>query len=265
MPADDHSPGTAIDCRGVGLRRDDNWVLRHIDWRVAPGERWVVLGANGSGKTSLVRIAALYDHPSEGVLYVLGDRLGRVDVRLLRRRIAMVSAAMTDLLSPKVEAADVVMCAIKGALEPWWHQYTASERKRALDLLAELGIGHLARHRFITLSSGERQRVLLARALMNEPDLLFLDEPTAGLDLLGREEFVEDLARVAASGPATVLVTHHLEEIPPNFTHLLMLRDGEVAACGPIEDALTEDSLSEAMGLPLVLERHGGRWSARKR
>jgi iron complex transport system ATP-binding protein len=238
-------------------------VLHDIDWEVRSGERWVVLGANGCGKTSLIRIAALYDHPSTGSVRVLGELLGRCDVRTLRKRVAFVSSAFVDLIRPDVLAADVVMCAINAALEPWWHQYTDDDRARAVDSLDRLGIGALATHRFGTLSSGERQRVQLARALMTDPELLLLDEPTAGLDLAGREEFVRDLDAIGADGNPMVLVTHHLEEIPTSFTHVLLLAHGTVLTQGPIEETLTSATLSEAAGIDVLIERHGGRWSAR--
>lgn len=256
----------ALDFTDVRLRRGDTDVLRGIDWRVHRDERWVVLGANGCGKTSLVRIAALYDHPSSGTLRVLGEQLGRCDVRTLRKRVAFVSAAFVDLVRSDLVAADVVMCAINAALEPWWHQYSDADRRAARAALAELGIERLADHRFGTLSSGERQRVQLARALMTRPEILLLDEPTAGLDLAGREEFVGDLDRIGADGTPFVLVTHHLEEIPSSCTHALVMRAGEAIAVGPIEEALTSATLSDAAGIDVAVERHDrGRWSARAR
>lgn len=254
----------AIEMVGVGVRRGDRTILRDVDWTVRRGERWALLGANGSGKTTLARIAALYDHPSEGVLRVLGQQLGRCDVRSLRRRVAFVSPAFVDLIRPELVARDVVMCAINAALEPWWHTYDDDDRRRATDALDRVGIAELALRRFGTLSSGERQRVQLARALMCDPELLLLDEPTAGLDLAGREELVADLDAVAADGPAMVLVTHHVEEIPASFDRAMLLADGGVLTAGPIEDALTGESLGRAVGLRLVVERRAGRWTARR-
>ena len=190
----------------------------------------MVLGRNGSGKSSLLRIASLYLHPSEGTVDVLGQRLGRTDVRVLRTRIGVASSGMADMLRSDLTPVDVVMTAKNAALEPWWHHYDDADRARAVTCLEQLGIGHLAHRSFATLSSGERQRVLLARTLMPEPGLLLLDEPTAGLDLAGREDLVAGLADLAAdpTTPATVLVTHHVEEIPRGFTHLLLLAEGRV-------------------------------------
>ena len=224
----------------------------------------MVLGRNGSGKSSLLRIASLYLHPSEGTVDVLGQRLGRTDVRTLRTRIGVASAGMADMLRADLTPVEVVMTAKHAALEPWWHRYDDADRARARTSLEQVGVGELADRSFSTLSSGERQRVLLARTLMPEPGLVLLDEPTAGLDLAGREDLVAGLAQLAAdpSTPPTVLVTHHVEEIPGGFTHLLLLAEGRVMAAGPLDEVLDADSLSACFGLPLGLERRHGRWWA---
>lgn len=258
----------AIELRGVALRKDGRDLLRDVDWTVGAGEHWVVLGANGSGKTSLVRIVALYEHPSAGTVDVLGERLGRTDVRETRRRVSMVSAAMADLVRADLDAELVVMCAKHAALEPWWHHYEPEDAARARHLLEDAGLVRTLGRPFGTLSSGERQRVLLARALMPHPELLLLDEPCAGLDLGGRETLVDRLSTMATEGPPLpmVLVTHHVEEIPPEFTHVLVLREGEVVARGPIDDELDDAVLSSAFGVQLVVDRHpDGRFSARRR
>jgi iron complex transport system ATP-binding protein len=223
-----------------------------------------VLGANGSGKTTLLRIASLYLHPSSGRVEVLGEVLGRVDVRAHRRRIGIVSSGFADLLRPSIEAVDVVMTAKNAALEPWWHTYDDSDRRRAVELLSRFGCAPLADHAFSTLSSGERQRVQLARSLMAEPGLLLLDEPAAGLDLGGREDLVGRLSQLARdqAAPPIVLVTHHVDEIPQGFTHLLLVKDGRALASGPLEDTLTGGALSDCFGLPLSVEQRGGRYSA---
>ena len=249
----------------VGLVLDGTRVLDGVDWVVHPGERWVVLGRNGSGKTSLLRIASLYQHPSHGTVEVLGETLGRTDVRRLRTRIGVASAAMADLLRPGLTALEVVVTAKHVVLEPWWHTYDDADRARARELLGRVGVAEVADHRFGTLSSGERQRTQLARTLMGDPGLLLLDEPTAGLDLGGREDLVRRLGALAAdpATPPTVLVTHHVEEIPAGFTHALLLREGVVQAAGPIATTLTADALSTCFGLSLELDRHGDRWTAR--
>ena len=255
---------SALRLADVGLVRDGSVILHAIDWTVGDGERWIVLGANGSGKTTLVRIASLYLHPSTGTVEVLGEQLGRVDVRQHRRRIGVVSASFADLLRPGLTATEVVMTAKFAALEPWWHTYEDEDRAKAIELLGRFGCAALADHPFTTLSSGERQRVQLARTLMTDPGLLLLDEPTAGLDLGGREDLVQRLAVLARdpATPATILVTHHVDEIPEGYDHVLMLRGGRVLACGPIDDVLTSASLSDCFGLAVTLERRGGRWSA---
>jgi iron complex transport system ATP-binding protein len=253
---------TVVRLEGVGLVRDGTVILEGIDWVVAPGERWVVLGPNGSGKTSLVRIASMWLHPSAGTVEVAGGTLGRVDVRRHRTRIAVVSAAVADLLRPGISALDVVLTAEHAALEAWWHEYGDGDRARALAGLARFGADHLATRTFGTLSSGERQRVLLARALAVDPAVVLLDEPMAGLDLAAREDLVARLAGLAAdpAAPPLVLVTHHVDELPPGFTHALLLRAGRIHAAGPLEEVLTEDALSATFDLPLRLERRHGRW-----
>jgi iron complex transport system ATP-binding protein len=249
----------------VSVVRPPATLLDRVDWIVRPGERWVVLGPNGSGKTTLMRVAALYLHPSTGSVEVLGQRLGRVDVRRLRTRIGLVSPAFADLLRPDITAVETVMSAREAALEPWWHTYGPDDRAVALGLLERTGAAGLADHAFGTLSSGERQRVLLARSLWGDPGLVLLDEPTAGLDLGAREDLVTRLAHLADdhATPPTALVTHHVEEIPPGFTHALLLRGGRVVAAGCIDDVLTADALSEVFGVALSLDRRGGRYAAR--
>jgi iron complex transport system ATP-binding protein len=254
----------ALQLTNVGLVRGETVILDDINWTVSAGERWIVLGANGSGKTSLIRIASLYLHPSTGDVDVLGQRLGRVDVRRHRRRIGVASSSFADLLRPGLTAMEIVMTAKNAALEPWWHEYDENDRARATELLDRFGCAALAEHAFSTLSSGERQRVQLARTLMTDPGLLLLDEPTAGLDLGGREDLVRRLSALAAdpTTPATILVTHHVDEIPPGYDHVLMLRDGHVTARGPIDEVLTSTALSECFGIEVALERRRDRWSA---
>jgi iron complex transport system ATP-binding protein len=259
------SPSTpSLRLVGVGLVRDGRALVDGIDLTVQPDERWVVLGANGSGKTSLLRIAGLQLHPSTGEVEVLGQRLGRVDIRRLRPRIGFASAAVSDSLRADLSALDVVMTAKHAALEPWWHQYDDADRAAARRCLDRLAVGALADRTFGTLSSGERQRVLVARTLMGDAGLVLLDEPTAGLDLGGRERLLAGLAAVAADPdtPGMVFVTHHVEEIPPHFTHALILQSGRALANGPLADVLHSRTLSDAFGLPVRVRRRSGRWSA---
>jgi len=253
--------------RAVEVVRGANPVLRGVEWEVAAGERWAVLGPNGSGKTTLIELASGYLHPTSGRVEILGHELGHVDVRQLRLRVGIVSAAVARMLLPQVAAGDVVMSGRHAALEPWWHTYEPDDRRAAADLLEAAGFGHVLDRPFGVLSEGERQQVLLARTLMGEPDLLLLDEPAAGLDVGGRERLVGRLAALAGdpSAPPLVLVTHHVEEIPVGFTHVLLLRRGSVVAAGPVEETLTGAALSACFDLPLVLGRAEGRWTCRGR
>lgn len=255
----------ALDARDIVMRRDGTTILDGITVRVERDERWIVLGANGSGKTSLMRVMALQDHPTSGVVEVLGERLGRTDIRVLRQRVGYASAALADQLRRDLAAHDVVRTARFGALEPWWHRYDADDDRRADECLAQLGVGHHRDRRFGTLSSGEQQRVLLARALMNDPAVVLLDEPSARLDLGGREQLVTTLSEMAADvdGPPFVMVTHHVDEIPVGATHVAMLAGGRLLVSGPIDDVLDSATLSECFDTPLRLERRvDGRFSA---
>lgn len=255
----------ALRLTNVSFIRDERLILREINWGVAPDQRWLVLGANGSGKTTLVRLASMYEHPSCGDVEVLGERLGSTDVRLLRRRIGVMSAAIAAQLRPALSAIDIVVTARYAAFETWWHRYTDADYADAQASLQRMNVGQYAERSFGTLSSGEQQRVLLARALMNDPALLVLDEPSARLDLGGREQLVGALAELALDplSPAMVLVTHHVDEVPDGMTHALLLKDGAIHQAGPIDEALTSESLSDCFGLALTLERRAdGRLSA---
>jgi iron complex transport system ATP-binding protein len=247
------------------FERDGRRILDDVTLCVEADQRWAVLGANGSGKSTLLRIAAAYEHPSRGTVRVLGETIGRTDVRVLRRRVGYNSASLGLDLRPALTAVDVVKTAKYAALEPWWHQYTDDDRARAIDCLEQMGVGSLADRLLGTLSTGERQRVLLARTLMNDPGVILLDEPAAGLDLGGREQLVAALADLAAqpSSPPFVLVTHHVDEIPVGTTHALLLRAGRAVAQGALETALTSDNLSRCFGVSLTLERRPeGRFTA---
>jgi iron complex transport system ATP-binding protein len=263
VTGDESIPALALD--HIVFRRDGTLILDDVSFHVRTRDRWVVLGANGSGKSTLLRIAAVYEHPTQGTVRVLGETLGRTDVRVLRRRVGYNSASLSADLRPSVSAVDVVKTAKYAALEPWWHQYTEADRERALACLVRMGVGRLAERPLATLSTGERQRVLLARTLMNDPGVILLDEPSAGLDLGGREQLVAALAELGAqqTSPPFVLVTHHVDEIPPGTTHALLLKSGRAIAQGVLDEALTGETLSECFGMPLALERRDdGRFTA---
>ncbi len=252
---------------GVSVVRGRSVLLDSVDWEVEEGQRWVVLGPNGAGKTTLLQIASGRMHPSSGVAGILGEVLGAVDVFELRPRIGLASATLADRVPRGERVGDVVVTASYGVVGRWREAYDAMDQERAAELLGALGIEHLAGRTFGTLSEGERKRVQIARALMTDPELLLLDEPAAGLDLGGREDLVRRLGDLAqdVEAPAMVLVTHHVEEIPPGFTDALLLRQGRVVAQGPLELALTAETLSETFGLPLELEVRDGRYAARAR
>lgn len=250
------------------VRRGDTVLLDAVDWRVELDERWVVLGPNGAGKTTLLRLAGAELHPTSGTVFVLGERMGRVNVFELRTRIGLTSANLGVRIPGDEIVSDVVVSAGYGVLGRWREEYENDDTGRARQLLDQLGMGPLAGRAYGTLSEGERKRTLIARALMTDPELLLLDEPAAGLDLGGREDLVTQLADLADDpyAPASVLVTHHVEEIPPNYSHGLLLREGRVVAAGLLDEVMTSEPLSETFGLPLTVERRGnGRFTAYRR
>ncbi|MCW2842610.1 MAG: transporter related protein [Nocardioides sp.] len=251
----------------VTVRRGQATLLDRINWTVEEDERWVILGPNGAGKTTLLQVAAAHIHPTSGVAGILEEVLGTVDVFDLRPRIGLTSAALAERIPRHELVHDVVVSASYGVVGRWREAYDALDHERAADLLVEVGARHLTDRTFGTLSEGERKRVQIARALMTDPELLLLDEPAAGLDLGGREDLVSTLSVLAMDpdSPATVLVSHHVEEIPPGFTHALLLRGGRVVASGLLDHVITESNLSAAFGMPLVLSHADGRWAARRR
>ena len=254
-----------VQLSGVSVLREGATLLDNIDWDVEEDERWVVLGPNGAGKTTLLQLASGNLHPSRGEATILGETLGSVDVFELRPRIGLSSAALAERLPAKETVRDVVLTASYAVVGRWREHYDDLDAARADELLAALGVAALATRRFGTLSEGERKRVQIARALMTDPELMLLDEPAAGLDLGGREDLVRRLGRIAEDpdAPTLVLVTHHVEEIPPGFTHVLLLRGGRVVAGGPLDTTLTEANLAATFALALEVTRNGPRWSAR--
>lgn len=249
----------------VTVSRGEKNILDSVDWSVADGERWVILGPNGAGKTTMMQLASAYLHPSSGTVHILGERLGRVDVFELRPRIGISSASLADRISGAERVMDVVLTAAYGMTGRWRETYEELDESRARDLLAAFGVADLAERRFGTLSEGERKRVQIARSLMTDPELLILDEPGAGLDLGGREELVAALDELAGdpASPVLILITHHVEEIPPGFTHALLLREGGIVAAGEIDEVMTPQNLSATFGVELMVTRAKGRFAAR--
>jgi iron complex transport system ATP-binding protein len=263
VPFDD--PDLVISVDNATVRRGESLLLRDVTWRMMLDERWVILGPNGAGKTTLLNLAAARLYPSHGTVRVLGEELGRTDVSELRTRIGLTSVALHDRLPPEETVLDVVQTAAWGVVGRFREDYHALDSDRARLLLRQFGAGALETRRYGTLSEGERKRVQIARALMTDPELLLLDEPAAGLDLGGREDLVRRLSELAADpqAPATVLVTHHVEEIPPGFDHALLLRQGTVVAQGPIHAVVTSEYLSATFDLPLRVSFADGRFTAR--
>jgi iron complex transport system ATP-binding protein len=266
VPAAETDPDLLIDFRKVSLRRSGRVLVGPVTWQVELDERWVVIGPNGAGKTSLLRIAAAMEHPSSGAAYVLGERLGRTEMAELRARVGLSSAALAQRVPDEELVRDLVVSAGYAVLGRWREQYDEVDYERAVDTLESVGAEHLAERTYGTLSEGERKRVLIARSLMTDPELLLLDEPAAGLDLGGREELVARLADLAADpdAPALVLVTHHVEEIPPGFSHCLMLSEGQMVAAGLLAEVLTAENLSAAFGQRIALDVIDGRYFARR-
>jgi len=258
-------PDLVIRVDRADVVRSGNYLLRDVTWHVAADQRWVLLGPNGAGKTTLLNLAAARMHPTNGTVDVLGERLGRVDVNELRTRIGLTSAALADRIPREETVRDVVLTASWGVVGRFRERYDAIDEMRARALLDLMGVAAMAERRFGTLSEGERKRTMIARALMTDPELLLLDEPAAGLDLGGREDLVARLAELAhdPEAPTLVLVTHHVEEIPPGFTHALLLREGVVVAQGPLAETVTSENLSKTFGLPLLVTHAGDRFTAR--
>jgi iron complex transport system ATP-binding protein len=249
----------------VVARRNTRNIVDHVDWTVTDDQRWVVLGPNGAGKTTVLQLAATLLHPTSGTVTVLDEQLGRTDVFELRPRIGFASSAMAKRVPPEETVLDVVLTAAFSVLGRWNEEYETIDERRARRVLGEWKLDQLAERTFGTLSDGEQKRVQIARAVMTDPELLLLDEPTASLDLGAREELLGLLGGYAQAPttPAMVMVTHHVEEIPLGFTHVLLLREGGVVAAGPIDETLTAQNLSDTFGMPIALSSDGGRFAAR--
>ncbi|MEY4390986.1 MAG: hypothetical protein RLZZ400_729 [Actinomycetota bacterium] len=254
-----------IDLQSVSVVRDGSSILTNIDWQVSDNQRWVIVGPNGAGKTTLLKVAAAQIQPTTGNAYVLGERLGGVNVFDLRTRVGFASSALVSHIPNSETVLNAVMTASYAITGRWTETYEDIDEKRARRVLAEWDLSEHADRAFGTLSDGERKRVQLARSVMTDPELLLLDEPVASLDLGAREQTVQLLGAYASSSvaPSMVMVTHHLEEIPVGFTHALLLNEGSVVAQGEIDHIITSDLLSETFGFGLHVNREAGRFQVR--
>lgn len=252
---------SVLEVTNLRVMRGRTTILRGIDWHVRRGEHWAVLGANGSGKTSLLKALTGFLSPTSGEIALLGERYGESDWRALRLKIGVVTSAFAASIPPSEFALDTVVSGKYAQLD-LWHAGTRADRVAAGKLLRLIGLARIADREWAYLSQGERQRVLIARALMARPQLLILDEPCAGLDPVAREKFLRFIQKLARrpDAPALVLVTHHVEEIVPAFTHALLLRGGRAIAAGRRRDVLTSAQLSAAFGMNITLARAGGRY-----
>lgn len=254
-----------VSLENVTVIKDGNRLIHNVSWTIGEGERWILFGANGSGKTTLLEVVSSYLFPTKGSVSLFGQRLGAADVRLLRPRIGYVGPAPTQYVRSHYSSLNIVITGLHASfVDTRWHTYEDADWDRAAECLETLHAGHLADREFATMSEGERKRVLIARSLMAAPDLLLLDEPGSGLDLGARERLVDSLRSLAASpdSPPIVLVTHHVEEIPPGFDQILVMAGGKAVKSGKLDDVLTPDTLQQTFGLPLEVERNHDRWRA---
>lgn len=244
--------------------RDRRPILDDVNWAVEDHERWVVLGPNGAGKTTIMKLATGHDYPTTGTVDVLDNRLGKVDVFEVRNRVGLVSSVSGRRIPASESVLDLVLTAAYGVEGRWKEHYEDIDVRRARRILDEWDLAEFAERSFGTLSDGERKRALIARSVMTDPEMLLLDEPSASLDLGAREQLLRMLSEFAHSAysPAMIMVTHHVEEIPPGFTHVLLLNQGRVAASGPIEETLTAENLEATFGMPFELTQTRGRYAA---
>lgn len=254
-----------VDLQGAGLKRGRTTIVSDIDFQVNPGEHWVIVGPNGAGKTTLARLVSARDYPTSGTATVLGVDTSGEDANYMASRVGVAAADMRDRVGGTDTVLDVVVAAAWGQTFPFSEDYEDDDRARGQDLLAALGMAGFEGRTFGSLSEGEKQRVSIARALMADPEIVILDEPTAGLDLGARETLLLAMSEIIADpkSPSILLITHEIEEIAPGFTHALLMKDGTVAKAGPIAEVLSSESLSEVFELPLEVSSEGGRWWAR--
>ncbi|KQB83802.1 ABC transporter ATP-binding protein [Corynebacterium oculi] len=266
VPVNEQRQDLLIDFRDVSVIRGGTTILGPVTWQMGLGERWVIVGPNGAGKTTLVNIASAGEYPSRGQVTILGERLGRTDLCDLRTAIGISSSALAHRIPGEEKVGDLVVSAGYAVLGRWREQYDEQDFERAHEILEQVGAMHLIERRWGTLSEGERKRVLLARALMIDPEILVLDEPTAAMDLGGREDLVAHLSELAEdpASPATVMITHHVEEIPQGFTHAMLLDEGAVVAQGPIGEVLTSENLTKTFHQSIELTEVEGRYFARR-
>jgi iron complex transport system ATP-binding protein len=255
---------TVASLQSVSFVRDGRPILTDINWTIDQSERWVIVGPNGAGKTTLLSMLASLTHPTSGSVTVLGEKIGKTDVFELRPRVGFASSDMARRIPDNETVMDAVLTAAWGVTGRWQENYEDIDVRRATRVLSEWRLDHLAENYVGTLSDGERKRVQIARSVMTDPELLLLDEPAGSLDVGAREDVIEMLEHFAseASSPAMVMVTHHVEEIPPGFSHLLVIAGGKIVKKGPIADTLTGDTMSEAFGRPLSITHNNGRFSA---
>ncbi|QNH96271.1 ATP-binding cassette domain-containing protein [Corynebacterium anserum] len=255
-----------IDMQGVSVVRGGREILAPMDWQVELDERWIIIGPNGAGKTTLMRLAAAQMFPTTGTVTLVGETMGTVDLREIRTAIGMSSSAMAQRIPNDEKVSDIVISAGYDVMGRWREEYDEMDYERAVEILERVGAYHLADQEWGTLSEGERKRTLIARAMMTDPELLLLDEPGAGLDLGGREDLIELLSELAddPDSPAIVMITHHVEEIPPGFTHGMLLDEGVVVAQGVLEDVMTSGNLTKAFHQPIDVTYNDGRWFARR-
>ena len=259
-------PDLLVDMRDVEFIRGGNTLVGPVTWQVELDERWVVIGPNGAGKTTLIRMASAQEFPSKGTVFILGERVGATDMRDLRAAIGVTSSAVAQRVPDNEKVGDLVVSAGYAILGRWREDYDEMDYDQALEVLEQVGAIHLIDRTWGTLSDGEKKRVLVARAVMTNPELLILDEPAAGMDLGGREDLLAYLGDLAMDpdAPAIVMITHHLEEIPAGFTHAMLLDEGEVVAQGLIDDVLTSENVSRAYHQPIEVTVDEGRFTARR-
>jgi iron complex transport system ATP-binding protein len=256
---------TVLSMHGVSVTRGQQTILGPIDFEIRSGERWVILGPNGAGKSTLMNILATRIFPTKGVVKILEQEMGKVDLFELRTRIGVCGTLHSEDIPNDEIVRDVVVTAAYAILGRWNEDYDLWDESRAVALLTTFGVRDLADRRYFTLSDGEKKRVQIARALMSDPELLLLDEPTAGLDLGGREDLLRRFAEYSTDplAPASIVVTHHIEEIPFGTTHALIIKNGTIAVSGPISTVITSEHMTAVFGIDIEVTAANGRFFAR--